>query len=76
MAGAIPSPAPLLIQRVSILGASSDHLIVDPGKASALVGTEIRFEVNYSALARAMTSPFVAKTTATIVPARARTISR
>jgi ornithine racemase len=44
----------------TILGASSDHLIVESSDAVA-PGTELAFEPNYSALVRAMTSPFVAK---------------
>ena len=44
-----------------ILGASSDHLILNSGECQAPVGTEIAFQLNYSALVRAMTSPFVAK---------------
>jgi predicted amino acid racemase len=46
---------------IEILGASSDHLIVDPGCNDLSVGTEITFHLNYSALVRAMTSPFVGK---------------
>ena len=46
---------------LSILGASSDHLVLDAGQAGIAVGSEVRFEINYSALLRAMTSPFVAK---------------
>ena len=45
---------------IEILGASSDHLIVDAGKR-LLPGSEIRFTPNYSALVRAMTSPYVLK---------------
>lgn len=44
-----------------VLGASSDHLIMDSGHQRLSVGTEVRFQLNYSALVRAMTSPFVAK---------------
>ncbi len=47
--------------RIEFLGASSDHLIVDPGCDHLFVGTEITFHLNYSALVRAMTSPFVDK---------------
>ena len=54
-AGLVP-PAGL-----AILGASGDHLLVNCGKRRLQVGTEVRFAVNYSALIRAMTSPFVAK---------------
>ena len=46
---------------IEILGASSDHLIVDSGHNHFSVGEEIEFQLNYSALVRAMTSPFVAK---------------
>jgi predicted amino acid racemase len=53
--GLLPPPG------IEILGASSDHLIVDSGCHSPSVGAEITFQLNYSALVRAMTSPFVAK---------------
>jgi len=43
---------------IKILAGSSDHLIVEPGLS---VGSEITFQLNYSALVRAMTSPFVSK---------------
>ena len=46
---------------MKVLEASSDHLIVDSGPGLLAVGSEIRFDLNYSALVRAMTSPFVAK---------------
>lgn len=42
-----------------ICGASSDHLVVDVGKNTVAVGTEMRFQLDYAALLRAMTSPFV-----------------
>ena len=45
----------------AILGASSDHLVLDAGDRSAAVGSELRFGVGYSALLRAMTSPFVTR---------------
>ncbi len=44
-----------------ILGASSDHLILNAGDNRLSAGDEIAFQLNYSALLRAMTSPFVAK---------------
>lgn len=44
-----------------ILGTSSDHLVVDTGDVAREVGEELQFDVDYSALVRAMTSPFVAK---------------
>ena len=43
-----------------IVGASSDHLVLTSTDRFA-VGAELRFVPNYSALLRAMTSPFVAK---------------
>ncbi len=46
---------------MEILGASSDHLVVDAGAARPVVGSEMTFQVDYSALVRAMTSPFVAR---------------
>ena len=46
---------------IDILGASSDHLIADSGRHHLSVGTEVTFQLSYSALVRAMTSPFVAK---------------
>ena len=46
---------------VSILGSSSDHLIMDSGEKRLSVGAEISFELNYSAMIRAMASPFVVK---------------
>lgn len=45
----------------SVLGASGDHLIIACGDSLPAVGAEIRFGLNYSALIRAMTSPFVVK---------------
>ncbi len=50
---------------IRILGASSDHLVVDSGADLAPIGSEMRFQLNYSALLAAMTSPFVAKVFAT-----------
>jgi predicted amino acid racemase len=49
--------------RLSILGASSDHLIMDVTAAagSLQVGDTLRFAMNYSALLAAMTSPYVGK---------------
>lgn len=46
---------------IEILGASSDHLIVNSGDRHTPVGAEIPFRITYSALVRAMTSPYVAK---------------
>jgi ornithine racemase len=44
---------------LEILGASSDHLVVDAGSRPLAVGSEVSFSLDYSALVRAMTSPFV-----------------
>lgn len=46
---------------LKILGASSDHLIVEDRENQLRVGSEVRFDLNYGALLRAMTSPFVNK---------------
>lgn len=53
--GLRPSPG------IEVLGASSDHLITDTGRHLLPVGSEMTFQLDYSALLRAMTSPFVAK---------------
>jgi ornithine racemase len=49
--------------RLAILGASSDHLIVDVTKAAGAVtlGGELEFLMNYGALLAAMTSSYVEK---------------
>jgi predicted amino acid racemase len=44
---------------IEVLDASSDHLVVDTGAVALPVGTEVRFQLGYGALLRAMTSPFV-----------------
>ena len=41
--------------------ASSDHLVLDSGTTGPDVGGELRFGLNYSALMRAMASPFVSR---------------
>jgi predicted amino acid racemase len=46
---------------VGILGASSDHLILDARDSGLEVGAEVQFDINYRALLRAMTSPYVEK---------------
>lgn len=47
--------------KIKILGASSDHLILNAGNSGLSVGDEVTFQPNYSALVRAATSPFVFK---------------
>ena len=49
--GLVPPPG------IEILGASSDHLIVDSGLDCLPVGAEMKLQLNYSALIRAMASP-------------------
>ena len=46
---------------IEIIGSSSDHLILGSGQNRLPVGAEIPFHLNYSALIRAMASPYVAK---------------
>ena len=46
---------------VEILGASSDHIIVNAKNINLNVGDEIEFDLNYGALLSAMTSPYVNK---------------
>lgn len=43
----------------TVLGMSSDHLVIDLGDAPVAVGSEMAFGLGYSALVRAATSPFV-----------------
>jgi predicted amino acid racemase len=44
-----------------ILGSSSDHLVLAARGAAPVVGSELRFELNYSALMRSMASSFVTR---------------
>lgn len=46
---------------IEVMGASSDHLIVRADNCRLAVGSEVSFQLDYSALVSAMTSPFVAK---------------
>jgi len=46
---------------IEILDASSDHLITDSGRRTLRIGAEVKFQPDYSALLRAMSSSFVAK---------------
>ncbi|MGC1509363.1 alanine/ornithine racemase family PLP-dependent enzyme [Ketobacter sp. MCCC 1A13808] len=46
---------------INVLGASSDHLIIESSENKLFVGEELAFELDYCALVRAMTSPFVSK---------------
>jgi ornithine racemase len=47
--------------KADVLGASSDHLILDASGLGLEVGASVSFDVGYSALLRAMTSPYVEK---------------
>ena len=47
--------------KANVLGASSDHLILDIRDSGLEVGAEVRFDIGYSALLRAMMSPYVEK---------------
>ncbi len=53
---------------IEILGGSSDHLVVASSVGRIAVGSEMRFQLNYSALLRAMTSPFVTKAYKSAIP--------
>lgn len=44
---------------MAVLAASSDHLVLNIGEQDLSVGDEVSFGLNYSALLRAATSPFV-----------------
>jgi predicted amino acid racemase len=46
---------------IDILGASSDHIIIDAKQEDLSVGDEVTFDVNYGALLASMTSPYVSK---------------
>ena len=46
---------------IDILGASSDHIIIDTKGTELKVGNEVEFDLNYGALLSAMTSPYVIK---------------
>ncbi len=46
---------------VDVLGGTSDHVVLDAKRADVCVGSEVEFDVNHSALLRAMTSPYISK---------------
>ena len=46
---------------IDILGASSDHIIIDAKRLDLSVGDEVKFDLNYGALLSSMTSPYVSK---------------
>ncbi len=47
--------------KITILGGSSDHMIINPQESGLKVGSEVRFNLTYAALLSAMTSPYVTK---------------
>lgn len=47
--------------KITLLGGSSDHLVVNPEKSGIKVGDEVKFNLNYPALLSAMTSPYISK---------------
>jgi len=49
------------ILNIDILGASSDHIIVDAKQTNLKVGNTVEFNLNYGALLSAMTSPYINK---------------
>ena len=46
---------------VKCLGASSDHMVVQTLRSHPSVGSELRLQMNYSALMRAMNAPDITK---------------
>lgn len=46
---------------ITLLGGSSDHLIINPQKSGIKVGDEVRFNLNYPALLSAMSSQYISK---------------
>jgi len=44
---------------IDILGASSDHIIMNTGNIVYIAGDDVAFDLNYGALLSAMTSPYV-----------------
>jgi predicted amino acid racemase len=47
---------------IDIIGASSDHIIMNTRNLEYVAGDEVAFDLNYGALLSAMTSPYVEKT--------------
>ena len=46
---------------IEILGASSDHIVIDTKEVELVAGNELEFDLNYAALLSAMTSPYITK---------------
>ncbi|MBO3697893.1 alanine/ornithine racemase family PLP-dependent enzyme [Roseivirga sp. E12] len=49
------------ISDISIIAASSDHIVIDVHESNLKVGQEVRFQINYNALLSLMTSSYVSK---------------
>lgn len=49
------------VRSLTILGSSSDHIILDSENFRLQIGDEVSFGLNYSGLLSSMTSPFVSK---------------
>ena len=49
------------VRDFEILGASSDHIILDTNNYDLKIGSEVKFNLDYGALLTAMTSPFIEK---------------
>ena len=48
-------------QNIVILGASSDHIVVDSAKSNLKVGDTVEFDLNYNALLRVLSSSYITK---------------
>jgi predicted amino acid racemase len=57
----VPDSLAPVSDQVSVLGASSDHLILDLGGTKARPGDQVSFVPGYGSLLQAMTSPYVEK---------------
>ncbi len=49
------------VEDITIIGSSSDHMIIDVADLDINVGEKVRFNINYSALLSLMGSPFIKK---------------
>ncbi len=50
-------------QKITVLGASSDHMLIDNTETSLKVGDTVAFDLNYSALLRTFSTPYITKNT-------------
>ena len=49
------------LEDFEVIASSSDHLVVDTTRMNLMVGDNVTFKLNYTALLMAMTSPFITK---------------